>query len=136
MMLPRIWLGFWSRMRLSAAAETEGCWNWTLWLLATLKLFQLTTRLLDCWLMRVVLTFGVLIAPWPATTTPPCGFAKTGAAEAASTRPAAARLSPQRRRGFPSSLAPIGDLLIASMVVSPASIYSYIGGLSPARRPS
>src|SRR5580698_2536209 len=62
-------------MRLSAAAVTEGCLNRTVWPLAMLKLDQLMTRLLDCWLMTVVLPLGVLMEPLPATTCPPWGLA-------------------------------------------------------------
>ena len=73
---PNIWLGLWSKMRLSATAEEVGCMKRTSSPLVMLKLFQSSRSCLEVWSIRVVEEFGLLMVPCPPTTTPPVGPAR------------------------------------------------------------
>src|SRR5579872_1121864 len=75
--VPKIWLGFWSKMRLRAAEDCDGCRNCTVWLAPMLKLDQLMISWFDCWLICVLFAFGAVMVPRPPTTCPPWGLAST-----------------------------------------------------------
>ena len=72
LMRPKIWLGFWSRMRFRATAERPGWLNSTDSLAPTLKVCQFSASFCDAWLMTVLFPLW-MIEPVPPTTTPPVG---------------------------------------------------------------
>ena len=96
LMWPKIWLGFWSKMRLSAIALCEGWLNSTEASLPRLKLCQFSASSADCWLTTVLAPLCV-IEPTPPTTTPPAGMV------VAATPPAAAASAPPQNASEPSA---------------------------------
>ena len=72
LILPKIWLGFWSRMRLRATAERPGWLNSTDSLALRLKVSQFSANRCEIWLMTVSLPCCAML-PEPPTTTPPVG---------------------------------------------------------------
>ena len=74
LILPRIWLPWVSKMRLTANALADGWTKLTVSLLATLKLCQLMESLSLAWLIVVVLPFALML-PLPPTSCPPWGAA-------------------------------------------------------------
>ncbi len=122
--LPKIWVGSWSRMRLSAAAEALGCVNLTVWFLPMLKLDQS---------MTVRLALGLVMVPLPATTCPPWGLAEASrltASSAVARVPRAAALSfPPRPVRCPCSV----DMRYSRFIGSP-HLYIWCGARQ-GRRP-
>ncbi|CAM5335428.1 hypothetical protein RLIN73S_02213 [Rhodanobacter lindaniclasticus] len=72
LILPKIWLGFWSRMRLSATAERPGWLNSTDSLALRLNVSQFSASFCEIWLITVSLPAWVML-PLPPTTVPPVG---------------------------------------------------------------